>query len=345
MSAASFLSDSKPIRVAVTGAAGQIAYSLFPLLCSGSVFGAKQHLILHCIDIPVPAILEKLEGVKMELDDCAYELLDEVICTADLAVGFKDVDVAIFLGAFPRREGMERKDLLDKNAGIFKDQGKALGQYAKPTVKSLVVGNPANTNCAVLVACADKLDPRNFSALTRLDHNRATHQIAAKLGVPVGKVKNVTIWGNHSSTQVPDVSTATVDGKSASSAINDEAWLADTFIPTVQKRGAAVIAKRGLSSAASAANAIADHMRDWLLGTSADRHVSMAVVSDGSYGVPSGLVFSYPVTCNKGDWKIVTGQKIGAELQKRLDVTKQELLSEQKTAFAALGIALPASSL
>lgn len=278
-------------------------------------------------------------AVKMELLDCAYPLLADVVCTADLAVGFKDVDYVVFLGAMPRKEGMERKDLLDKNAGIFKVQGEALDKHAKRTVKSLVVGNPANTNCAVLAAMAPGLPASNFSALTRLDHNRALAQVAAKAGVLPALVKNVAIWGNHSATQVPDVALATIDGKPAKQVITDSAWLGQGLVTTVQQRGAAVIKLRGSSSAASAAVAIVDHLRDWHQGTPAGTYVSMAVPSDGSYGIPKGLIFSYPVSISNGAYHIVQGVTFDAEQQARIDATKQELLDEQKMAFSSLGIA------
>jgi malate dehydrogenase len=267
--------------------------------------------------------------------------LDDVICTADLAVGFKDADFVVFLGAFPRKDGMERKDLLDKNAGIFKTQGEALDKHAKRTVKSLVVGNPANTNCATLVAMAPGLPPHNFSALTRLDHNRATAQLAAKAGVGNGAVKNVTIWGNHSATQVPDISAATINGAPAKQIVTDHDWVKNGFISSVQQRGALIIKMRQLSSAASAAVAIADHLRDWHHGTAPGVHVSMAVPSDGSYGVPKGLVFSYPVVIANGAVQIVQNIAFDDDVRARIEITKQELLDEQKTAFAALGISPP----
>lgn len=274
----------------------------------------------------------------MELLDCAYPLLAEVVCTADLAVGFKDVDYVVFLGAMPRKEGMERKDLLDKNAGIFKTQGEALDKHAKRSVKSLVVGNPANTNCAVLAAMAPGLPAAQFSALTRLDHNRAIAQIAAKAGVLPSRVRNVAIWGNHSATQVPDVAVATIDGKPANQVITDADWLGRGLVASVQQRGAAVIKLRGSSSAASAAVAIVDHLRDWHHGTPAGVYVSMAVPSDGSYGVPKGLVFSYPVTIANGAFHVVQGIQLDAEALARVEITKQELLEEQKMAFSSLGI-------
>jgi len=287
----------------------------------------------------------------MELVDCAFPLLTECVCTSEMSVAFDLADVVIFLGAMPRKEGMERKDLLDKNAGIFKEQGIALQKYASPHVKSLVVGNPANTNCAALIASAPQLDAHNFSALTRLDQNRATAQIAQKFNVQNEQVKNVLIWGNHSATQVPDVAIATIVEQSGiprpvrlpSGA--DDAWLDNEFVSIIQTRGAAVIKKRGSSSAMSAAKAISDHLRDWLLGTNAGRCVSMAVPSDGSYNVPIGLVFSFPVVCSAGSWQIVKNVPISDAVAKRMQITKEELLMEQKTAFTMLGIATPSSAL
>jgi len=311
------------------------------LICSGDVFGREQRVKLLLIDIPVDEMVKKMEAVKMELLDCAYPLVDEIVCTADLAVGFKDVEYVVFLGAFPRKEGMERKDLLDKNASIFKGQGEALDKYASRSCRSLVVGNPANTNCATLLAMAPGLPPTHFSALTRLDHNRAIAQIAAKVGKLPGSVKNVAIWGNHSATQVPDVTTALVDGVPVKQVCSDHEWLKNAFVTTVQQRGAAVIKMRGASSAASAAVAIADHLRDWHHGTAHGVTVSMAIPSDGSYGVPKGLVFSYPVTISKGEYHIVQGIQLDDDVRARIEITKQELLDEQKTAFSALGIAPP----
>jgi len=284
----------------------------------------------------------------MELTDCAFPLLTDCVCTSEMSVAFDKADVVIFLGAMPRKEGMERKDLLDKNAGIFKEQGIALQKYAAPHVKSLVVGNPANTNCAALIASAPSLDPRNFSALTRLDQNRATAQVALKFGVQNEQVKNVVIWGNHSATQVPDVAIATiVDAAGIPRPARqpsgvDDAWLDNEFVTTIQTRGAAVIKKRGSSSAMSAAKAIGDHLRDWLLGTNSGRCVSMAVPSDGSYNVPPSLVFSFPVVCHGAQWEIVKNVPISEAVAKRLQITKEELLFEQKTAFTMLGLATPA---
>jgi len=335
------MSSGKPLRVAVTGACGQIAYSLLPLLVSGKVFGPNQKVTLLLVDLNIPAVLSKLEGVAMELTDCAYPLLADIVVTGDLKVGFKDADVVVFLGAFPRKDGMERKDLLEKNAGIFKEQGGALDAAAARTVKCLVVGNPANTNCATLMASAPSLSPKNFSALTRLDQNRAYGQLAKKLNADVANIDGVFIFGNHSSTQVPTIVNATIEvngsKKSIREAVNDDTWLDEEFVKTVQTRGAAVIKQRGNSSALSAANAVADHLRDWFLGTNG-RIVSMAIPSDGSYNVPKGLVFSFPVTCAGGETTIVQGVPIDERLEKLLSITKEELISEQNTAFSMLGI-------
>lgn len=328
---------AEPIRVVVTGAAGQIAYSLLYQLAKGDVFGDKQPLSLHLLDIE--PMMGVLNGVVMELQDCALPLLREVIPTADPAVGFKDVDAAFLVGAMPRKEGMERKDLLAANVKIFKAQGQALDQHAKKTVKVLVVGNPANTNSLICSKYAPSIPPANFSAMTRLDQNRAQAQIANCLGVPVNNVNKVTIWGNHSSTQFPDVANATVvtangETKSVFDAINDQAWLNGDFISTVQKRGAAVIAARKLSSAMSAAKAAADHMKDWWNGTSEGSWVSMAVFSDGSYNTPVGVMYSFPVRCNKGQWEIVQGLNLDEFARGKLDLTSKELLEEREEALA-----------
>lgn len=330
--------EKQPIRVVVTGAAGQIAYSLLYIIAKGDVFGRDQPLILHLLDIP--PMMGVLEGVVMELADCALPLLRHVVPTADPAVAFNDVSAAFLVGAMPRKQGMERKDLLSANVKIFKVQGEALDKYARKDVKVLVVGNPANTNAIVCSKYAPSIPPENFTAMTRLDHNRARAQIAARANVPVACVSNVIIWGNHSSTQVPDASHAKVNlnGKvvSASEAVKDEAWLRKQFIETVQKRGAAVIAARKMSSAMSAATAAADHMRSWFLGTDADEFVSMGVVSDGSYGAPKGVVFSFPVTTSNGQWKIVQGLKIDEFYLDMLAATGKELEEERAEAMAVI---------
>ena len=318
----------------ITGGAGQIAYSLLPPLASGAVFGMDQPVILHLLDIP-PAITA-LGGVVMELEDLAYPLLAGVLGTTDPDEAFKDVDYAIFLGAFPRKEGMERKDVMTKNIGIFNSQGSALSKGAKPGVKCVVVGNPANTNAAILSRAAPNVDPKNISALTRLDHNRATSHLAIKCGVSCDKVSGVIIWGNHSSTQYPDVRHATVDGKPAREVCTDAAWIEGEYITKVQKRGAAIIEARKLSSAASAAKAICDHMRDWVLGTG-DGYVSMAVKSDGShYGVPEGLFYSMPVKCSGGEWTVVDGLPIDEFSQGKMTATANELSEELALALSLL---------
>ena len=323
-----------PVKIVITGGAGQIAYSLLPPLASGAVFGMDQPVILHLLDIP-PAITA-LGGVVMELEDLAYPLLAGVLGTTDPDEAFKDVDYAIFLGAFPRKEGMERKDVMTKNIGIFNSQGSALSKGAKPGVKCVVVGNPANTNAAILSRAAPNVDPKNISALTRLDHNRATSHLAIKCGVSCDKVSGVIIWGNHSSTQYPDVRHATVDGKPAREVCTDAAWIEGEYITKVQKRGAAIIEARKLSSAASAAKAICDHMRDWVLGTG-DGYVSMAVKSDGShYGVPEGLFYSMPVKCSGGEWTVVDGLPIDEFSQGKMTATANELSEELALALSLL---------
>ncbi|NLY93718.1 MAG: malate dehydrogenase [Myxococcales bacterium] len=316
----------KPVRVAVTGAAGQIGYAILFRIASGEMLGKDQPVILQLIDIE-PA-MKAVEGVIMELEDCAFTLLAGVEAAHDPNVGFKDTDYAILVGAMPRKAGMERKDLLSANGGIFKPQGRALNDHASRDVKVLVVGNPANTNCYIAMKNAPDLDPKNFTAMVRLDHNRAVTQTAKKLGVPTTEVKKMTIWGNHSSTQYPDLFHAEVGGVSAAAKINDQAWIEGTFIPTVQQRGAAIIAARGLSSAASAANAAIDHMRDWALGTPKGDWVSMAVPSDGSYGIPEGLIYGFPVTCENGRYSIVQGLEIDAFSRAKMDATAAELKEE-----------------
>ena len=321
-----------PVRVTVTGAAGQIGYALLFRIASGSMLGDDQPVILQLLDI-TPA-LTALEGVRMELDDCAFPLLAGVVCTDDPNVGFKDTDYALLVGARPRGPGMERKDLLEANAAIFSVQGKALNDHASRDVKVLVVGNPANTNALITQRNAPDLDPRNFTAMTRLDHNRAKTQIAQKTGASVNDVSQMTIWGNHSATQYPDLFNARVRGESAIGQV-DQAWYETTFIPTVQQRGAAIIEARGASSAASAANAAVDHMRSWALGTAEGDWVSMGVYSDGSYGIPEGLIYSFPCRCAGGDWQIVQGVEVGDFSRSKMDATAQEL-SEERDAVAHL---------
>jgi malate dehydrogenase len=325
-----------PVRVAVTGAAGQIGYALLFRIASGQMLGEDQPVILHLLEI-TPA-LGALEGVKMELDDCAFPLLDGVVCTDDANTAFGDANYALLVGAMPRKDGMERSDLLQANGGIFGPQGKALSDGAARDVKVLVVGNPANTNALIAAANAPDLDPRQFTAMTRLDHNRAIAQLAQKVEAPVADITRMTIWGNHSATQYPDVFHAQVGGKSAWEAVGqDQAWLADTFIPTVQQRGAAVIKARGLSSAASAANAAVSHMRTWALGTAADDWASMAVVSDGSYGVAEGLISSFPCTTADGELSIVQGLDLDDFSRERIDASVAELASERDT-VSSLGL-------
>jgi malate dehydrogenase len=324
-----------PVRVAVTGAAGQIGYSLLFRIASGAMLGPDTPVILQLLEI-TPA-LGALNGVKMELDDCAFPLLADVVCTDDADVAFGDADVALLVGAMPRKAGMERSDLLSANGGIFKPQGEALGKSAKKDVKILVVGNPANTNALIAYSNASGLDPRRFTAMTRLDHNRAVTQLAQKVGQPVSAVKKVTIWGNHSTTQYPDIKHAEVNGQNAFELVNDEAWVTDTYIPTVAKRGAAIIEARGASSAASAANAAIDHIRSWALGTPEGDWASFAVVSDGSYGVPEGLVSGFPVTCKDGEYSIVQGLDIDEFSRARIDASVAEL-SEERDAVKELGL-------
>ena len=321
-----------PVRVTVTGAAGQIGYALLFRIASGAMLGDDQPVVLHLLDI-TPA-MDALEGVRMELDDCAFPLLAGIVCTDDPDVAFKDADYALLVGARPRGPGMERKDLLEANAAIFSVQGKAINDNAKRDIKVLVVGNPANTNALITQRNAPDIDPRNFTAMMRLDHNRAKTQIAQKLGANVTDVSAMTVWGNHSATQYPDLFNAKVNGQNASDQV-DERWYVDTFIPTVQQRGAAIIKARGASSAASAANAAIDHMRDWALGTTGEDWVSMGVYSDGSYGIAEGLIYSFPCRCENGQWSIVQGLQVNDFSSERMRVTEQEL-TEERDAVADL---------
>lgn len=323
-------------RVVVTGAAGQIAYSLLPMIASGQMLGRDQPVILHLLEIE-PALVA-LNGVVMELEDCAFPLLRDVVPTSDPAVAFRDVDIAILVGAFPRKEGMERKDLLEKNIGIFKVQGKAINDHAKRDVKVVVVGNPANTNCLIAKHYAPSIPAENFSALTRLDHNRAKAQVAKRAGVPVQDVHNVIIWGNHSSTQYPDVNHGHIgqQRQKIRDAIRDDTYLNTDFISTVQKRGGAIIAARKLSSAASAANAVVDHINNWVLGTPEGEIISMAVPSDGSYGIPEGVIYSYPVTCKNGKYTIVQGLSIDEFSREKMTLTDRELREERDMAMSLL---------
>jgi len=315
-----------PVRVAVTGAAGQIGYSLLFRIASGEMLGKDQPVFLQLIDIE-PA-MKAVQGVMMELDDCAFPLLAGMEATADPDVGFKDTDVALLVGAMPRKKGMERKDLLSANGAIFTAQGKALNAHAKRDVKVLVVGNPANTNSYIAMKNAPDLDPSCFTAMVRLDQNRAMTQVAQKTGTTIDQVKKMTIWGNHSATQYPDLFNAEVGGKKVAEVIGDQEWLEKTFIPTVQQRGAAIIEARGLSSAASAANAAIDHVHDWVLGTPEGDWVSMGVCSDGSYGVPKGLIYGFPCTCKDGKWSIVQGLPVNDFSRGKMDATARELQEE-----------------
>ena len=315
-----------PVRVTISGAAGNIGYALAFRVAAGDMLGPDQPVILQLLEI-TPA-LDALKGVAMELNDCAFPLLRGLVTTDDANVAFKDCDYALLVGARPRGPGMERKDLLAANGAIFGPQGKALNDHASRNVKVLVVGNPANTNALIAQAAAPDLNPRNFTAMTRLDHNRALSQLAEKTGTHSTDVAKMTIWGNHSSTQYPDISHATVQGKPAKGLVED-AWYKDTFIPVVQQRGAAIIKARGASSAASAASAAIDHMRSWALGTDGDDWVSMGVPSDGSYGIAPGIIYSYPCRCKNGDYEIVQGLDINAFSREKMDATERELREER----------------
>jgi malate dehydrogenase len=326
---------TSPVRVAVTGAAGQIGYSLLFRIASGAMLGPDTKVILQLLEV-TPA-LGALGGVKMELDDCAFPNLVDVITTDDANVAFGDADVALLVGAMPRKDGMERSDLLSANGGIFKPQGKAMSDNAKKDIKVLVVGNPANTNALIAMHNAPNIDPKQFTAMTRLDHNRAISQLAMKVGKPVSSVRKMTVWGNHSTTQYPDLSHCEVDGRNALELVKDQQWIEETYIPTVAKRGAAVIKARGSSSAASAANAAIDHVRSWALGTPQGDWVSMSVPSDGSYGVPEGIISSFPCTCANGTYSIVQGLDISPFSRTRIDATVAELL-EERDAVRALGL-------
>lgn len=315
-----------PVRVTITGAAGQIGYQLAFRIASGQMLGADQPVILQMLEI-APA-LPALQGVAMELDDCAFDTLAGIIATDDANVAFKDADYALLVGARPRGPGMERKDLLEANAAIFSVQGKAINEHASRDIKVLVVGNPANTNALITRSNAPDIDPANFTAMTRLDHNRSAAQLSAKTGSPVTDIRQLIIWGNHSATQYPDIHHATVGGTAAIEMVDND-WLADEFIPTVQQRGAAIIKARGASSAASAASAAIDHMHDWALGTPADDWVSMAIPSDGSYDVAPGIIYSYPVRCSGGKYEIVQGLEISDFSRERMLATEQELREER----------------
>ncbi len=315
-----------PVRVTITGAAGQIGYQLGFRIASGQMLGADQPVILQLLEI-TPA-LKALEGVVMELDDCAFDTLAGVVATDDANVAFNDSDYALLVGARPRGPGMERRDLLEANAQIFSVQGKAMNDHASRDIKVLVVGNPANTNALITSSNAPDIDPKNITAMTRLDHNRAAAQLAAKTGKHASDVRQITIWGNHSATQYPDIHHATVAGQAALGLV-DDVWLTDEFIPTVQQRGAAIIKARGASSAASAASAAIDHVHDWIRGTPTDDWVSMGIPADGSYGIDEGVVYSYPVRCSDGDYEIVQGLGISDFSRERMSATDAELRDER----------------
>jgi len=323
-----------PVRVAVTGAAGQIGYSLLFRIAAGEMLGSEQPIIFHLLEI-TPA-LKALEGVVMEIEDCAYPFVSGYVLTDDVNEVFKDVDYALLVGAKPRGPGMERSDLLEANGGIFKVQGKALNDNASRDVKVVVVGNPANTNAHTAMLSAPELNSKNFSAMTRLDHNRALAQLAAKTNSKVSDIKKMTIWGNHSTTQYPDIRFTTIAGEPAKDKV-DHNWYANEYIPRVAKRGAEIIAARGASSAASAANGAINHIHDWVLGTPADDWVSMAVPSDGSYNIPEGLMYSFPVTCKGGEYEIVQGLEIDDFSREKMDVTQKELEEERDAVAKILG--------
>ena len=324
---------TSPVRIAVTGAAGQISYSLLFRIAAGEMLGPNQPVILQMLEI-TPA-LDALKGVAMELEDCAFPLLAGMICTDDAEQAFKDADYALLVGARPRGPGMERKDLLEANAAIFSAQGKAINDYASEYIKVLVVGNPANTNALITQRNAPNINPRQFTAMTRLDHNRAMSQIANKTESSINDISHMTIWGNHSATQYPDLYHARVAGKSAIDMVDQE-WFENDFIPTVQQRGAAIIAARGASSAASAANAAIAHMRTWALGSTENDWISMGVISDGSYGIADGLIYSFPCTCDNGDWSIVEGLDINDFSRAKMIATEKELLEERDAVYHLL---------
>ena len=317
-----------PLRVAVTGAAGQIGYSLLFRIASGEMLGKDQPVILQMLEIPDEKAQAALKGVMMELEDCAFPLLAGMVAASDPKVAFKDIDVALLVGARPRSKGMERKDLLEANGAIFTGQGRALNDVARREVKVLVVGNPANTNAYIAMKSAPDLPRENFTAMLRLDHNRALSQLATKTGKPVDSIENMIVWGNHSPTMYPDYRFATIGGQPATKVVNDEDWYRNTFIPTVGKRGAAIIEARGLSSAASAANAAIDHVRDWVLGTNG-KWVTMGIASDGSYGIPEGVMYGVPVTCAGGKYERIKGLAIDEFSRSRMDATLKELEEER----------------
>ena len=328
--------SKSPMRVAVTGAAGQIGYSLLFRIANGDLLGKDQPVILQLLEIPDEKAQKALKGVMMELDDCAFPLLAGMTAHSDPMTAFKDIDIGLLVGARPRGPGMERKDLLSANAQIFTAQGRALNAVAKRTVKVLVVGNPANTNAYIAMKSAPDLPKKNFTAMLRLDHNRALSQLAAKSGKPVGEIEKLVVWGNHSPTMYPDFRFATIGGQSVKAMINDDAWNKDVFLPTVGKRGAAIIDARGLSSAASAANAAIDHVRDWVLGSNG-KWVTMGIASDGSYDIPEEIIYGYPVICANGEYQMVKGLEIDAFSRERMTHTLNELLEERDGVKHLLG--------
>ena len=328
--------SKSPMRVAVTGAAGQIGYSLLFRIANGDLLGKDQPVILQLLEIPDEKAQKALKGVMMELDDCAFPLLAGMTAHSDPMTAFKDIDIGLLVGARPRGPGMERKDPLSANAQIFTAQGRALNAVAKRTVKVLVVGNPANTNAYIAMKSAPDLPKKNFTAMLRLDHNRALSQLAAKSGKPVGEIEKLVVWGNHSPTMYPDFRFATIGGQSVKAMINDDAWNKDVFLPTVGKRGAAIIDARGLSSAASAANAAIDHVRDWVLGSNG-KWVTMGIASDGSYDIPEEIIYGYPVICTNGEYQMVKGLEIDAFSRERMTHTLNELLEERDGVNHLLG--------
>ncbi|HUO44938.1 MAG TPA: malate dehydrogenase [Burkholderiales bacterium] len=326
-----------PVRITVTGAAGQIGYSLLFRIASGAMLGNDQPVVLQLLEIADEKAQKALRGVMMELEDCAFPLLAGMTVASDPKVAFRDANIALLVGARPRGPGMERKDLLDANGKIFAPQGKALNEVASRDVKVLVVGNPANTNALIALKNAPDLDPRRFTAMMRLDHNRALSQIAQKIGRPVSSLRRMTVWGNHSATQYPDLFQAECDGRKVWPLIDDREWLEKDFIPAVQKRGAAIIAARGLSSAASAASSAIDHIRDWMLGTPDGDWVTMGVPADGSYGIPEGVIYGHPVTCRNGEYQIVTGIELSEFSRTRMQATLKELHEERDAVGHLLG--------
>lgn len=326
-----------PVRIAVTGAAGQIGYAMLFRIARGDFLGADQPVILHLLEVPMA--MEAARGVQMELYDCAFPLLHDIVVSSDANVVFRDADYAFLVGAKPRGPGMERKDLIMDNGQIFSPQGKAINEHASRNIKVLVVGNPANTNCLIAMSHAPDINPQQFTSMTRLDHNRASSQLAQKCDALVTDIRQIVVWGNHSSTQYPDISHATVRGQAALELV-DEDWLKNDFIPTVQQRGAAIIKTRGSSSAASAASAALDHMRDWALGSPTQDWCSMSIPSDGSYGISQDLIYSFPVTCENGEYQIIQGLDISDFSQQKINLSEQELLEEREAIKHLLGNAL-----